>query len=173
MSWMAYEELRKRPRSLRSFFITSRYVILPVTSIARYVILSVEGIGMAKSFRVLIVDDQVRARQSLKALLTTTFQQAEVAEAANGAEAFRRAEEFNPDIVIMDVAMPEIDGLQSTRLIKAIAPGIKIIVLSLYAEYRAAALAAGADAFVSKGEPPARLLAAVARFTPAGCATHI
>ena len=123
---------------------------------------------MTKAFRVLIVDDQLRARHSLKALLTSTFPHAEVAEASNSAEALQQVEEFNPDVVVMDIVMPRIDGLQSTRVIKTLAPGIKIIVLSLYPEYRTAALTAGADAFVSKGEPPARLLAAIASFTPAG-----
>jgi two-component system NarL family response regulator len=54
--------------------------------------------------------------------------------------------------------MPEMDGLEATRLIKARWPQVKVIVLSMYADYMADALAAGADAFVSKGEPPERLL---------------
>ncbi len=113
---------------------------------------------MVKSFRILIVDDQLRARQSLKALLTTKFPQAEISEAANGREAFRSIRDFDPDVVLMDVLMPEMDGLTSTRLIKWARPRTHIIVLTMYTDYRASALAAGADAFISKGEPPEQLL---------------
>lgn len=113
---------------------------------------------MTKSLRILIVDDQPRTRQSLKVLLTTKFPRAEIFEAVNGAEAVHRVEELRPDVVLMDVLMPEMDGLTCTRLIKIIAPRITVIVLSMYADYKAAALAAGADAFISKGDPPEQLL---------------
>jgi DNA-binding NarL/FixJ family response regulator len=109
--------------------------------------------------QILIVDDQPRARQSLKALLATWPQVKEIREAANGQEAVHLVEESRPDVVLMDVRMPEMDGLEVTRLIKARWPQVKVIVLSMYADYMADALAAGADAFVSKGEPPERLLA--------------
>ena len=113
---------------------------------------------MTKRMRVLIADDQPRARQSMKALLTTAPQVDEVREAVNGREAVRLIEESQPDLVLMDVRMPEMDGLQATRHVKQHWPKIKIIVLSMYPEYGSAALAAGADAFVSKGETPAKLL---------------
>jgi DNA-binding NarL/FixJ family response regulator len=70
----------------------------------------------------------------------------------------RLIQDSPPDVVLMDVRMPQVDGLQVTRLIKAGWPQIKVIVLTLYAEYAADALAAGADAFVCKGEPPENLL---------------
>jgi len=114
---------------------------------------------MAGHMQILIVDDQPRARQSLKALLATWPQVKEIREAANGQEAVRLVEESRPDVVLMDARMPEMDGLEATRLIKARWPQVKVIVLSMYADYRTDALAAGADAFVSKGEPPERLLA--------------
>ncbi|MBI5031231.1 MAG: response regulator transcription factor [Chloroflexi bacterium] len=120
---------------------------------------------MTKSFRILIVDDQLRTRQSLKALLTTKFPHIEIAEAANGIEAFQSIEKFKPHVVVIDVLMPEMDGLTCTRLIKSITPQIRVIVLTMYADYRAAALAAGADVFINKGEPPEKLLAAVADST--------
>ncbi len=113
---------------------------------------------MQKPIRVLIVDDQPRARKSVKALLSTWTRSAEVREASNGREALRLAEELPPDLVLMDVRMPEIDGLEATRQIKALWPQVKVIVLSIYAEYRDEALAAGADAFVGKGEAADRLL---------------
>ena len=116
---------------------------------------------MVKALRILIVDDQRRARQSLKALLATKFQPIGVYEAVNGVEAIRCVEEHKPSIVLMDARMPELDGIEATRIIKTKSPQVQVIVLSMYAEYQADALAAGADAFISKGEPPEQLLAAL------------
>ncbi len=116
---------------------------------------------MVKALHILIVDDQRRARQSLKALLATKFQSMEVHEAVNGVEAIRYAEEYQPSIVLMDARMPDLDGIEATRIIKTRSPQVQVIVLSMYAEYQAPALAAGAYAFISKGEPPERLLAAL------------
>ena len=113
---------------------------------------------MSEQIRILVVDDQPRARQSLKVLLATCPQVKEVNEAALAREAVRMMEESPSDVVLMDVRMPEVNGLQATRRIKAKWPQVKVIILTLYAEYAAEAQAAGADAFVCKGEPPARLL---------------
>ena len=117
---------------------------------------------MSAQIRVLVVDDQPRARQSLKALLTTCPQVKEVQEAALAREAMRVMEESQSDVVLMDVQLPEMDGLQATRLIKAKWPQTKVIVVTLYAEYAAAAQAAGADAFICKGEPTEKLLTTLA-----------
>jgi DNA-binding NarL/FixJ family response regulator len=118
---------------------------------------------MPKALRILIVDDQQRARRSLFALLATRFQLAETCEAANGMEAARCVEECKPDIVLMDARMPEMDGIVATRIIKAKSEHTPVIVLSMYLEYEEAALAAGADAFISKGDPPERLLEALTK----------
>lgn len=117
---------------------------------------------MPKALRILIVDDQRRARQSLQALLATKFCLIEMHEATNGVEAVKGVEEWLPDIVLMDARMPELDGIEATRLIKKRMPHLTVIVLSMYAEYESAALMAGADVFISKGEPPEQLLAALA-----------
>ena len=111
--------------------------------------------------RILIVDDLARARQSMKALISTHPQVGALKEATNGREAIDLTESWAPDAVLMDVCMAEMDGLQASRTIKARWPNIKVIVLSMYGDYEAQALEAGADAFVSKGEPPARLLQAL------------
>jgi DNA-binding NarL/FixJ family response regulator len=113
---------------------------------------------MQKPIRILIADDQPRARSSLKALLSTWPQAGEMHEASNGREAVQLVEELRPDVVLMDVRMPEIDGLKATVQIKALWPQVKVIVLSMYPEYRDEALTVGADAFVGKGEAPVRLL---------------
>ena len=111
--------------------------------------------------RILIADDQKRTRQSLKALLSTSLPETEIWEAANGAEALRLAEDIHPQLVVMDIRMPQIDGLTATRGIKSRWPQIKILVLSMYRDRQKEALAAGADLFVSKGESPERLLCAL------------
>lgn len=117
---------------------------------------------MVKPLRVLIVDDQPRARQSLKTLLATWRRAKDVREAANGQQAVQLVEESQPDIVLMDARMPEMDGLQATRLIKARWPHVKVILLSMYADYKDDALAAGADAFIGKGELAGQLLTVLA-----------
>jgi CheY-like chemotaxis protein len=108
--------------------------------------------------RVLIVDDQPRARQSLKALLATWLKASEIQEVSSGHEALYFVEESRPDVILMDARMPGMDGLEATRLIKTGWPEVKIVVLSMYPDYKGPALAAGADAFVCKGELPERLL---------------
>jgi NarL family two-component system response regulator LiaR len=108
--------------------------------------------------RILIVDDQPRARKSLRALLSTWSQVGKMDEANNGREAVELVREGQPDVVLMDVRMPEIDGLKATVQIKALWPQVRVVVLSMYAEYQGEALAAGADAFVGKGGAPDRLL---------------
>jgi DNA-binding NarL/FixJ family response regulator len=117
---------------------------------------------IAEPIRILIVDDQPRARKSVKALLSTWQRAGEIYEAGNGREAVQRARECQPDVVLMDVRMPEVDGLKATVQIKALWPRIKVVVLSMHLEYRVEALAVGADAFVGKGEPADRLLAVLA-----------
>ncbi len=111
--------------------------------------------------RIVIADDQKRTRQSLRALLSTSLPEMEIWEAANGAEALKLAEDIHPRLVVMDIRMPEVDGLAATRRIKSRWPEIKVLVLSLYQGQQEEARAAGADLFVSKGEPPDRLLCAL------------
>jgi DNA-binding NarL/FixJ family response regulator len=107
--------------------------------------------------RFLIVDDTSRARQSMRALLEVWHPHEEVREAANGTEAVQMAEEFQPDIILMDARMPRMSGLEATQLIKAKWPQIKIIILSVFTDYQALAIEAGADGFVNKGDTPETL----------------
>ena len=121
---------------------------------------------MNENMRVLIVDDLARARQSIRALVGTHPAVEALREAVNGREAIALVESWLPDAVLMDVCMPDpigadMNGIEATRKIKARWPSIKIIVLSMNGDYEAQALEAGADAFVNKGEPPARLLQAL------------
>ncbi len=107
--------------------------------------------------RVLIVDDTSRARQSMKALLGVWHPLEEVREAASGSEAVQLVEVFRPDIILMDARMPSMSGLEATRQIKEKWPQIKIIILSVFSDYQALAMEAGADAFVSKSDPPEKM----------------
>jgi DNA-binding NarL/FixJ family response regulator len=152
----------------RSLFARPRPHILAMTRLQACAMMSVwseqkrvgrEDRRMTVSIQVLIVDDQPRARKSLRALLSTWPVLHQLKEAANGREAVELVEEAQPDVVLMDVCMPGMDGLQATRLIKARRPEVKVIVLTMYCEYEAGAMAAGADAFVGKGEPADCLLA--------------
>ena len=111
----------------------------------------------------MIVDDLERVREGLRTMLELADDLECMGEAANGLQAIQLAEQLEPDVVLMDVRMPAMDGLDATRLIKNRWPGVKIILLTIYGAYRKEALAAGADAFVSKADPPERLLEAIAK----------
>ena len=115
--------------------------------------------------RIIIADDQKNTRNGLKALLSASIPRAEIWEAANGRQAERLAEEVRPQLILMDIRMPELDGLAATRLIKSRQPEIKVLVLSLHSCCAEEAHAAGADAFVSKGDSPDRLIGMVTSLT--------
>jgi DNA-binding NarL/FixJ family response regulator len=116
---------------------------------------------MAQPIRVVIADDSARARDGLRALLATWPEVVVVGEAVNGQEAMRLVADCRPDAVLMDLQMPLLGGVQATQLLKKQWPDITVIVLTIYAAEQTAALDAGADAFVVKGSPPERLLAAL------------
>lgn len=116
---------------------------------------------MEPRIRVLIVDDRPPSRNGLRALLASWAAVETVYEAVDGLEALQIVEELQPDVVLMDVHMPIMDGLEATRLLKRKWPAIKVIVLSISASYRANALTAGADGFLLKGCPTEDLLNAV------------
>ncbi len=114
---------------------------------------------MVAPFRLLIVDDQLRTRESIKALLSAGFSLSDVREARDGIEALNAVEQSLPDLIVMDARLAAMDGIVATRLVKSKYPQVKVIVLSMYSGYRAAALDAGADAFITKQEPLELLLA--------------
>jgi two-component system, NarL family, response regulator DegU len=103
--------------------------------------------------RLLLVDDMPQVLQDLRQLLELTGQVEVVGEARDGAEAVRKVVELLPDVVLMDLEMPGMDGYEATRRIKSQAGGGRVIILSVHAglEERGRALAAGADGFVTKG----------------------
>jgi DNA-binding NarL/FixJ family response regulator len=104
-----------------------------------------------RPIRVLITDDSWVTRQGIKALLSQFPQVEVVEEATNGQEAMDMVPICQPDVVLLDVQMPDMDGLEATRLIKRQWPEIRVVILTMYARYRSSALAAGADIFLLKG----------------------
>ncbi len=110
---------------------------------------------------VLIVDDDRASREGLRELFELRPNINVIGEAINGEEAVNLAGSLHPDLVVMDVQMPKMDGLEATRQIKQRLPDIRIILLTMYREYRAAALRSGADAFLIKGDGIGQVLAAL------------
>ena len=120
---------------------------------------------MKQHIRVLIADDRLSSRNGLRALLATQLEIEIVGEAADGREAVRLVEQCQPDVVLMDLRMPVIDGLEATRTIKGRWPQVKVIVLTMYPSHQPEALAAGADAFLVKGCSAEDLLEAILQET--------
>lgn len=116
--------------------------------------------------RVFIVDDVPSARAGLCAYLSLAPDIEVVGQAADGLEALERIPVDPPDVVIMDIEMPRMDGLQATRQLRQQGLAVPIIVLSIAFQRRDEALAAGADAFIHKGEPLGKLAAVLERFRP-------
>ena len=108
--------------------------------------------SVVKTIRVLIVDDDSKFREVIRELLAMESDMEVIGEAGNGLVAIQQAKELKPDLILMDVRMPGVSGLEVTRRLTEEMPGIKIIILTLYdlIEYREAALANGAVGYVIK-----------------------
>jgi DNA-binding NarL/FixJ family response regulator len=115
------------------------------------------------SIRVLVADDQSMVRAGFRMLLASEHGIEVVAEASNGLEAIDKAARFHPTVVLMDIRMPELDGLEATRRILAADPLARVLILTTFDldEYVYEALRAGASGFVLKDDPPEQLIAAV------------
>ena len=115
--------------------------------------------------RVFLVDNLSSTRRGLRLRLEPERDVTVVGEASTGAEALRLVPRLGPDVVVMDVALPGVNGIAATVALGALAPGSAVVILSLRddAETRARAQTAGARAFVSKHQPGAMLLAAIRR----------
>ena len=113
--------------------------------------------------RVLVDDDQSMVRAGFRMLLSHEQDIEVVAEASNGLEAVDKAARFRPTVVLMDIRMPELDGLEATRRILAADDAARILILTTFDldEYIYEALRAGASGFLLKDDPPEQLLAAI------------
>ena len=117
----------------------------------------------AAQVRVLIADDQALLRGSLRVLMETEPDLVVVGEAGTGADAVEQVQTQSPDVVLMDVRMPGMDGIEATRKITASEHPPRILVLTTFDldEYVYSALRAGASGFLLKDTPPAQLVDAV------------
>ena len=110
---------------------------------------------------VLIVDDSAAVRDGLRSILRANPDIEVLGEAADGLAAIARVEGLQPDIILMDAQMPQMDGIEATRRIKVRWPNIKILFLTVHTEYVEAALAAGADTYLLKDSGRRELLQAI------------
>ena len=107
---------------------------------------------MAEVVRTMLVDDSAFMRNILKKILLSTSKYIVVGEASNGMEAINKARELNPDLIIMDIVMPELDGIEATRRIKKEFPNIKVVMCTSVDQEKKMieAIKAGADGYIVK-----------------------
>jgi len=113
--------------------------------------------------RVLLADDHVTVRQGLKLLIDSEPDMDVVGEAGDGSEAVQKARELDPDVVVMDISMPGMNGLAATRALKTIQPDARIVTLTRHADqaYLQELLRAGVSGYVLKRSAPTELLHAI------------
>jgi DNA-binding NarL/FixJ family response regulator len=125
-----------------------------------------------KKVRVLLADDHKVVRDGLRLLVESQRDMQVIGEASNGKEALRRARELKPDVVVMDLSMPELNGLQATERLRAEQPEVKVVALTVHedASYLVQLCKAGASGYVLKRSAGDDLIRAIR--TVAGGAVH-
>ena len=118
---------------------------------------------MAKKIRVLVAEDHAVVREGIRLILESQPDMEVIGEAADGREALEKTRELHPDVVLMDIGMPEMNGLEATRQIKRSLPETQILALTVHeqGDYLFRMLEAGASGYVLKGAPSSDLLAAL------------
>lgn len=118
---------------------------------------------MNSPIRVVVVDDHVIVRNGLAQLLATANEVELIGSASDGREAIVVVEELQPDVVLMDLSMPEMDGVEATEVIAERFPNVKVVVLSSFSEHQRvlAALEAGARGYVLKHADPEQIIQAI------------
>lgn len=124
--------------------------------------------------RVLIVDDHSVVRRGLEQLLDSHPDMTVVGSAGDGEQAIELAAELRPDVILMDLSMPVLDGVQATKRITAATPGSNVVVLTSFADQRRIldALSAGAAGYILKDADPDDLVAAVLAAAEGGSPLH-
>jgi YesN/AraC family two-component response regulator len=116
---------------------------------------------MKKKIRILIVDDSLSFRMGMRALLEIQPDMQEIGMAPNGHKAMELVEELQPDLVLLDAQMPDMTGIEVTQKIKNRWPKVKVILMTMYSDFRLKAIEAGADSFLTKGIPPEHVLSLI------------
>ena len=119
------------------------------------------------SVRIVIADDHEIFRRGLRSLLESHSDWEVCGEAVNGQEAIEKVKQLKPDVVVLDVTMPHVNGLEAAREIRRIVPESKVVILSQHepALMKQSALAAGAGAYVTKSEVSRELMIAIETIT--------
>ncbi len=116
---------------------------------------------MKKDIKILLVDDHELVRRGLRRMLESEEDIEVVGDAADAEEAYSQVEMLSPDVVLMDVKMPGVNGVEATRVLKERKPACKVLMLTLYEEYLAESIEAGADGYLLKDAKCAELTQAI------------
>lgn len=118
---------------------------------------------MAKPFNILLADDHVMFRRGVRRILQGISDVEVVGEASDGFELLELLKKTDPDLVILDISMPNLRGLEATKEIKIINPGVRVLILTMHKdrEYLCHAFSAGAEGYILKEDADSELLAAV------------
>jgi DNA-binding NarL/FixJ family response regulator len=121
---------------------------------------------LSRRMRILIVDDHEMMRRGVESIITSNSLGEVCGDAGNGEEAIGKVKELMPDLVILDVSMPVINGLEAARQIRRIAPSIKILILTMHnsPQIADAVQESGADALVVKSEAASKLVEVIRNF---------
>jgi DNA-binding NarL/FixJ family response regulator len=121
--------------------------------------------------RVLLVDDHALIRDGLRRLLQDCPDIEVAGEASNGQEALRLLRQLHPDVTVMDLSMPGLDGIEATKRIISEGLGTRVLILTMHAneEYAVRVLQAGARGFVGKGAPSQEVVTAIRKIAAGGC----
>jgi two-component system response regulator NreC len=134
----------------------------------------VKNMTSTAKIRVLLADDHTLVRQGLRAILEREADIKVIGEATNGKEVLRKAIALRPDIILMDISMPRLNGIEATSRIREEAPLARVVILSMHSgeDYVRATLRAGASGYVLKDAPASDLLAAIRAAREGGFYLH-